>query len=83
LSGAVPGKVLEQLVSLVVGEMGEERLTDGVRGGGLSVGLARYSIAAQAHEFYIRHCEGLAQLVEDMGRWTFDGVVLELAQVGR
>ena len=79
-SGAMPGEVLEQLVSLIICEIGEERRSD--RAGGIRTGLARYAIAAQAHQLGVRHRERLAQLVKDVRRGAFDNVVFELAQIG-
>jgi len=52
-AGAMPGEVLEKLVPLVGGEIGEERRTDCA--GDVLVGFARHAIAAQAHGLGVRH----------------------------
>ena len=80
-AGAIPGEVLHELVPLVIGEIDEQGRADRI--GARSLGLGRNAIAAESHQGGVRHLECLAQLVEHERRRLLDGVVLELAQVGR
>ena len=57
----MPGEVLDQLVSLIVREIGEERRSHRVRRTRLR--LARHAIAAQSHQIRVRNRKSLAELV--------------------
>ena len=80
-SGAVPGEILEQLVLLIVGQVGEERGTHGARRAMAAV--TGHAVSTESHELIVRNRQRLAELVQDVRRGLLDRVVFQLAQVGR
>jgi hypothetical protein len=61
---AIPGEVLEELVALLVGDIGEQRGADPVPC--LPLRIARNLIAAQTHEVRVRNRERLAEPMKDV-----------------
>ena len=77
----MPGEVLDQLVSLIVREIGKE--SRGQRGLGSGIRFAGDAVARETHQLGVRHGQRFAEPVEDLRRRFLDRIVLELAQVSR